>query len=67
MISSFALLPKAGGGGKEGVLHRDAWDNLAQKTVNSLDHLADLMLSVVPSQKSKKKPNQDVALLDLPM
>ena len=66
MVNSFALLPKAGGGGKEGVVHREAWDSLALKTVNTLNNLAELMFLVVPSQKNKKKPDQDVVLLDLP-
>jgi hypothetical protein len=59
------MLPKAGGGGKEGVVHKEAWDTLATKTVHTLDHLAGLLFSIVPSMKNSNKATGET-LIDLP-
>ncbi len=61
----FALLPKAGGGGKEGVLHKEAWDSLALKSVNTLEHLAEQIFSVLPAMKNKSRTTE-TPILDLP-
>ncbi len=65
LVNCFSMLPKAGGGGKEGVVHKEAWDTLATKTVHTLDHLAGLLFSIVPSMKNSNKATGKT-LIDLP-
>jgi len=54
----FAILPRLGGGGKDGVQHKDSWTKLFAKTMTTLTKLNRQIVAEIPGNSFK---NDDVS------